>query len=107
MKTRIYYILFLAMALAHMNCSKSNNATCAKNFSWQQELSAETSALTQAASAYGQNPTPANCAAYKTAGTNYLNKADDVQSCATAAGQGAEFNQAIDQARQSLNNIQC
>ncbi|MBK7607730.1 MAG: hypothetical protein IPI18_11235 [Saprospiraceae bacterium] len=56
MKTRIYYILFLAMALAHMNCSKSNNATCAKNFSWQQELSAETSALTQAASAYGQNP---------------------------------------------------
>ena len=96
MKTRIYYILFLAMALAHMNCSKSNNATCAK-----------TSALTQAASAYGQNPTPANCAAYKTAGTNYLNKADDVQSCATAAGQGAEFNQAIDQARQSLNNIQC
>ena len=71
------------------------------------EVQNELNALSTAATAYGNNPTTANCNAYKTSFQNYLNALEDHRSCATTAGQGAEFQQAIDDAQASLNQLQC
>jgi hypothetical protein len=85
------------------SCGKDDPVTC----NWTTELQNESDALVAAATAYGNNPTTANCEAYKDAFQDYLNEAEKYVSCATTAGQGAELQSAINQAQADLNALQC
>lgn len=84
-------------------CGKNDPVGC----NWANELQAESDALSAAATAYGNNPTPANCQAFKDAYQDYLNEADNYVECAHTAGQGAELQNSIDQAQASLDDLQC
>lgn len=106
MKTmgKLLFILFAFAALTNTACKKDDDP---KSCIYVTELQEETDALTAAATAYGTNPTTANCQAFVAAYEAYLNEAEQLVPCATEAGQGAELQAAIDDAQAQLNLIQC
>ncbi len=61
-----------------------------------------------AAQAYGTNPTPANCIAYKQAAQAYLNALRPYGNCATLTGQDrVAWQNALNDAQESVDNIEC
>lgn len=93
--------------LAVAACKKDDPVDPCNNFNLSVALQAESQALSNAASVYGQNPTTENCNAYRGAYQDYLDAAADLQGCANSVGQGAEYQQAIADAQASLDALQC
>ncbi|PHN01787.1 hypothetical protein [Flavilitoribacter nigricans] len=89
-------------------CSKDNPGPggCAANFNWTVELQDEANVLSNAAQAYAQDPTTENCNTYKDAYQDYLDAAEDIDFCVPAADQAA-YDAAIEDARDSLDDLQC
>jgi hypothetical protein len=106
MKTFSYLIIvaFLASLPLLNSCKKDDDPVSCNYIT---ELQQESDAVSAAALAYGNNPTPANCEAFKDAYEDYLDAADDYVDCATVAGQGAQLQAAIDAAQQNLDQLQC
>ncbi len=84
-------------------CGKNDPNTC----NYVTEVQNESDALTAALTAYSNDPSTANCNAFKGAYQDYLNALEDHRSCAVAAGQGTAFQQAIDNAQASLDTLVC
>lgn len=93
----------IVASLFYGSCGKDDPVTC----NWTTELQAESDAISAALTAYSNDPTPANCQAFKNAYQAWLNDADNYVQCATTAGQGVEFQNSIDQAQASLDALQC
>lgn len=101
---KLFAMLALVASVAFVGCDDDDDpVTC----NWTQELQDELNAFIQASTNYNNNMTTENCNAYRAAGQAYLDAADDYQSCANAAGQGAEYAQAIADAQAELNLIVC
>jgi hypothetical protein len=99
--------LFSAMILASLlftACKKDDDPV---GCNYVQELQDELNAVNAAATTYGNNPTPANCQAYKDSFQAYLNELEDHIECATLSGQQAELQASIDSAQASLDALQC
>lgn len=105
----LIYSLFVFSTLLLSSCGGDDdlNSNCGANYNFQVELSNEVQILNDAAIAYANDPTTENCNAYVDAANDYLDAAEDLEDCAVLAGQQAEYNQAIDDARDSLNALQC
>lgn len=88
-----------------MACKKDDPDPVTCNY--LEETQDEVDALTAAATAYANDPTPANCLAYKNAAQEYLNELQHYVSCAAQVGQQAELQAAIDSAQASVDSIQC
>ena len=69
------------------------------------ETQDELNAVNAAINVYIADSSPANCQALKDAYASYLDELEDHVECATAAGQQAELQAAIDQAQASLDTI--
>jgi hypothetical protein len=74
---------------------------------YEAELSMLSGDLFAAAFAYGFDPSPENCEAYKDALDEYLNEAEKYESCAEDAGELKEFREALDEARAELDQLEC
>ena len=96
-------IAFLLLSLSAISCNQTNNpVTC----SYAVELQDEATALSNAASAYGQDPTTANCEAYRQAFLDYLDEAEKLDDCVVASERAA-YRQAIDDTQASLDALTC
>lgn len=95
------------VAVAMFSCKKDDPAGPCNNFNLSVALQAEADAVSQAATVYGQNPTTQNCISFRNAYQAYLDAAADLQGCANATGQGAEYAQAIADAQAALDGLQC
>lgn len=71
------------------------------------ELQVEIDAFTNALTAYSNDPSQANCIAYKNALLVYIDALGDYEDCAVLAGQGQEWQASLDAAQTSANAIQC
>lgn len=91
---------------ASTGCRKTALGCGTANYNYVTELQDEANELAAAAQAYGQDQSQANCNAYIKALNDYLDAADDIDNCVPAADRSA-YNQAIDDARASVNQIQC
>ncbi len=100
---KLFAALTLVSVVVCSSCKDDDPVGC----NWSSELQAELTAFNNAATTYGNNPTTANCNAYRTAGLAYLDAASDLQSCANASGQGTEYAQAIAAAEASLDALVC
>lgn len=108
LKTLFYFMAFISVGLiACGDDDDDGNVDCNSSFSIQAELQDEIDAFTDAAFAYGNNPTPENCEAYKDAAADYLEAAEALQDCANQVGQGQEYQQALQAAQDSVDSIQC
>lgn len=103
------YTVLASIILSISACSDDNPlnplGACASG-SWATEVTNESAALTTAAQAYTDDPTVANCNAYKTAGTNYLDALEDARGCVIGATQSA-FNQAVNEAQAEIDALDC
>ena len=84
-------------------CGNNDPAPCDYVLETQQEQEAFTAAL----NAYAADPTNVTkCNAYKNAYQAYLNDLQEHDNC-VLAGQNAAYQQALNDAQDSINNIQC
>ncbi len=99
------FLVFFSLILTTA-CKKESTNRCGDNFNYALELQAEANGLSAAASVYANDPTTENCEAYKAAVQAYLDAAEDLDDCVLASERAA-YQQAIDEARDNLNNLQC
>jgi hypothetical protein len=101
---KFFAALALVAVVAVTACKDDDPAGC----NWTQDLQAELDAYTAAANAWAADPqNTAKCNAYRDALQDYIDEAQTLQSCANAAGQGNEFQQALQQAEDSLAGFTC
>lgn len=100
-------ISFSLLAALFFVTSCDDDSACADNFNFATEVAEELTALNDAAVAYGQDQSPENCNAYKTAATDYLDALEDLKSCAEIAGQGTAYQQAIDSTQAEVDALMC
>lgn len=101
--------VFASSLIVISACSDDNPlnplGSCASG-SWATEVTNESAALSTAAEAYSNEPTVANCNAYKTAGTNYLNALENAKGCVVLGTQAA-FDAAVAEAQEDIDALDC
>jgi predicted lipoprotein len=106
-KAKLITFTLFVILVSVASCKKDTVGTCGENWIFATQINNEAMALSQAASAYGQDPTPANCQAYKNAFQDYIDAARELENCAREVGQLNEYNAALNEAQASLDNLQC
>jgi hypothetical protein len=100
----LFVLLTLVSVIGVGSCKDDDPSTC----NYASELQDEVNAYSAAAEAYFADiQNVAKCNAYKDALQDYINEAQGLQSCANAAGQGTEYQQALQAAEDSLDAFQC
>ena len=56
---------------------------------------------------YSNDPSNENCNRLKSVYSDWIDEMERLQDCADQAGQGAEYREAINEARSALNDIPC
>lgn len=111
MKYRFLFITFFVFGVfGFAGCSDdedpNNVVPCSGQ--WAVEVEDEINAWMSAAQQYASNPNQENCNAYKAAAQDYLDALEPYGDCATLTGeQRAEWEAAIQEAQESLNNSDC
>ncbi len=85
------------------SCKKDDPQTC----NYATELQVQSTAISNALIAYTNDPSTANCQAYKASLQAYLNASVDFKACANAAGQGVEFQNYLDTLQLTIDTLQC
>jgi uncharacterized protein YaaR (DUF327 family) len=106
MKNKSLFILFLlSLSGILFSCAKKED-DCATAYTT--ELQAEVNAINTTGQAYAQNPTPANCLAYKAAAQAYVNALEPYGNCASLTGQSrTNFETSLTAARTAVNSLTC
>lgn len=110
MKTTFFLVAMAALLLSFPSCNgdDDDDKTPACSTAWGTELQNELNAVINAAQAYGNDPTPANCNAYKTSYQAYLNKLKPYGNCSALTGQNrTDFNEAVAEAEADLATMTC
>lgn len=98
--------LFLTISAVGFTSCGDDDVDCndinAANF-----LAAETDALIDAAFDYGFDPSDANCEKLKSAYEDYIDAAEAYEDCADEAGQGDEFRESIQDAKDGIADLDC
>lgn len=103
-----FLTLVLFITVLFLSCSgNSLEERCGPNWSPAVELEQEINDFTNALTVYSQDPTTANCEAYKDAYLDYLDALRDWEDCYVYAYSAAEFNQVIDDAEDAVNELDC
>lgn len=108
-KTKTYLTCCLTMALMTLvGCSKNplNPLGDCGSGGWIQKVSKELNDWSVATSNYSNDPTVANCNAYKSAAKGYLDALEGVRTCVPGANQ-SEFNDAITEAKKEVDAEDC
>lgn len=98
------FACFIALIILNSNYSCQETVTAGCNYTL--ELENETNALSAAAATYGQDPTSANCEAYRQAYLNFLDEAEKLDNCVIGTERDA-YRQAIDAAQAGLDALAC
>ncbi len=108
-KSKIILLILLISILGLSSCGGSDVVGAALNCNssnWVQEVEKELNDFSNAAMDYGNDPTNENCDKYKKAGLKYIEALGSVKKCVVKSGLSG-FNQALDEAKKSINEIQC
>jgi hypothetical protein len=101
---KVLFLLIVVTLLGLDSCKKKGDPAFCTG-AWATEVSDELTAAINAAMAYSTNPNTTTCNAYKTAMSNYIDALDKFSDCSTwTAQQKADLNNAIDDAREDLEN---
>jgi hypothetical protein len=103
---RVLCVLIVVSFLGIDSCKKSATDPERCGSAWATQLSSEINTLSAAAQAYGSDPTPATCNAFKTAYQNYLDALEPFTDCtAWTAEQKNELQDEIAEAEQEISTL--
>jgi hypothetical protein len=90
-----------------INCAKKEEEPPC-SVAWAAELDDELDAVLAAAQAYGMNPSPTTCNAYKNAAQAYVDALQPYGNCAALTGQQrADWEAAVAAAEDAVDMISC
>lgn len=99
-----FYLLTLVILFVSSSCS-STSSSC-EDAVLEQTFSDATDRITDAL--INADPTdPDSCSEFKKAFDDYIDELEGLQDCANDAGEGAEWRELIEEARDSLGSIGC
>lgn len=101
-------VLGLLIIGMSMSCSKKDDDSgglCVTT--WATNIQDELTAVTEAATAYGNSGSQEDCERYKQALRDYLSEVRKYESCYIEAGQRAEFEQSVKESEQDIEDIEC
>ena len=115
MMTSQFKVLVIAVLFATGFIAACNNdddgggVGCGATFNWALSVENEITELSNAATAYGSDPSAANCDRYKDAYSDYIDALRDVDNCIAglSAADRKAYNDALDEAEEELENFQC
>ncbi len=103
----LLYFFFSISILSFTSCGddKDDIEDCNINFSiaFEDELDA----INIASIAFANDPTPENCNAYKTAFLDYITALEGLEACYRENGYGDEFEMSVEEAKDSIDTLQC
>lgn len=103
----LYMLCFGAALLATYGCSKDepepDNCYDGK---WEEQIFDEAQAYSDAISLYSQEPTLANCTAYKSATIAYLDALEEIYDCVPVDSR-VPYDESIKRAKDEINNESC
>ncbi len=105
-----YYVVLFCLLTTVVSCGNDDDGgpgVGCNSIALNERFADEITAVSNASSAYAMDPTPANCQSFKDAYNDYINALDAYENCAVTLNQRAEWEQALDAARSSLNSIVC
>lgn len=100
----ITFTLALLFLISASQCRKASPLGCA---TFALDIQDEAEAWSNAASAYGDDPTPENCRKYQSTGQAYLDALKRYNGCAFTPANEIEWNQMIAEAEQDLKDLNC
>ena len=103
--TNILFLLATVCLIAFASCG-GDDVDCS-SLNVAVDLEQELDAINATAITYVNNPTKENCEAYKKAFEDYLAALQPYGDCAWNAEDEAEFNQALADAQESIDNFDC
>lgn len=101
---KCYYIIVAAaliISVGSWSCGKSCGT-----LGWALGVQDELNNLSTTSAAYSQNPTTANCQAYREAYIDYIDALKKWDKCVGASDRGS-WQQSLDEAETEAENIQC
>jgi hypothetical protein len=106
-KLSFHFTIFFCLTLIFSSCSKDGDSDVVPcSAAWATDLQPEFTAVMNAASAYAQNESDANCNAFKSAYQDYINALKPYGDCATLSGQNrAEWQAAVAEAEAEVAGL--
>ena len=106
------YVLAIIISLSFASCGGddepgSGNVDCNNSVSVNSAVEKEAQAVSDAASAWGMDPSAANCTTLQTAYQDYLDALNSLLDCANEAGILEEFNALITLTEASFELLTC
>ena len=88
------------------SCKSDEEKLAACSITWATDLQPELIAISTAATTYSNDPSVANCNAYKVAYEDYIDALEPYGSCSALTGQNrTAFEQALQDARDSVDTL--
>ncbi|MEM9548361.1 MAG: hypothetical protein AAGA77_20425 [Bacteroidota bacterium] len=85
----------------------SGNVDCDNATEVNNAIADEAQAVTDASTAFANDPSDANCEAFKNAYLDYIDVLRDLQDCANQAGVGDTWQTTLDQAETAAEALLC
>lgn len=95
----------LILAIVGTGSLSCRKASCG-SLGWAVDIQDELNNLSATSAAYSQNPTPANCQAYREAYIDYIDALKSWDKC-VESGSRASWQQSLNEAEQDAENLQC
>ncbi|MEO0571826.1 MAG: hypothetical protein AAF039_08975 [Bacteroidota bacterium] len=107
MKSFKYFLGSMSVMFMLSSCSDDDGVinNCAERF-WAAEVADEAAVLSSASINFSNAPTVETCNAFRVAAQDYLDALEDARSCVDNSDR-AEFDEAVDEAQESVNELDC
>jgi hypothetical protein len=107
MKTVFYPVFILIIcSFGFTSCGGDDDGPGGCSVNWAFELQDELTAISNAAAAHNNDPSPATCDALKSAYLAYINKLKPYGNCSGLSGQDrASWEQAVEDAEDDVDTI--
>jgi hypothetical protein len=103
--TKTFLVALVAGSFALFSCGTKSAVNCGSNFAG--DLQSQTNALSTTLTAYSNDPSNANCEKYKDALEDYFNAFEGLRGCYGIGASKQAFDEAIKDAKDSLDDWEC
>ena len=103
----LYFLLLLSVAVLNTSCGGDDDIDCNDEREITEAINGLSDELIEASLQFSQDPSQSNCENIRDVYSRWIDNLESVENCADQVGQGDEFRQAINEAREGLNNFTC